>query len=133
MGSQIHLEETLIIGKAAAFQSNSPKTSFAVVFEDDSETAYVYALDTSCAEKPILDALHIYNVSSVADREKPSMLQVAWSDDGLKAVVVINRYPHAVFDFEAHRGYCRTNSPAPDTSWTSHSHEWNDAAIGLFR
>ena len=133
MGSRIELQETLNVGTAAAYQSNSPKTPFAVVFEDDGDAAYLYALDTTRSEQPILDAMHIYNVGSVTDRDQPSTLQVAWSDDGLKAVCVINRYPHAVFDFEARRGYCRTNFPAPDAAWTKHSHEWDDAAINLFR
>ena len=133
MGSSIQLQETLHVGQAAAYKSDSPKTPFAVVFEDDGDAAYLYALDTTRTDQPILDALHIYNVASVGDRTKPSTLQIAWSDDGLKAVAVINRYPHAVFDFAARRGYCRTNFPAPDTAWTSHSHAWEDAAIQLFR
>ena len=133
MGSSIQLQETLHVGQAAAYKSVSPKASFAVVFEDDGDTGYLYALDTTRTEQPILDTLHIYNVANVTDRSKPSTLQVAWSDDGLKAVAVINRYPHAVFDFEAQRGYCRTNFPPPDTAWTRHSHEWDDAALQLFR
>lgn len=133
MGSCIELQETITVGRAAEHQSLSPKTSFAVVFKDDGETGYFYALDTARIEQPILDAMQIYVAASVAGREKPSTLQIAWSNDGLKAVCVINRYPHAVFDFKARRGYCRRNFPPPDASWTSHSHQWDDAAINLFR
>ena len=133
MGSSIQRQESFTVGQAATYKSDSPKTSFAVVFEDDGDTAYFYALDTARTDQPILDALHIYNVASVSDRARPSILQIAWSDDGCKAIAVINRYPHAAFDFEARRGYCRTNFPAPDAAWTSHSHEWDDAVIQLFR
>jgi hypothetical protein len=78
-----------------------------------------------------MDAMHTYNVESVVDRNKPSTLQVAWSDNGLKAVVVLDHYLHAVFDFEAHRGYCCANFPKPFQGWCGH--EWSDAAIDLFR
>ncbi len=131
MGSRIHLQETLSVGEAAVSKSDSPANSFGVVFEDDGQTAYFYATDNVRTDQPILNAKHIYNVDSVDDRYKPSTLQVAWSDDGLKAVVVINRFPHAVYDFEARRGYCRTNFPKPDKGWTGHA--WDDPAISLFR
>ncbi len=80
-----------------------------------------------------MDALHIYNVANVTDRAKPSVVQLVWSRDGLKAALLINRYPHAVFDFESRRGYCRTGFPPPDKIWTQHSHEWSDDAQELFR
>ena len=133
MGSTIRLQETLHVGQPAVYPCNSPANSFSVVFEDDGDTGYLYAYDRSRPESPILDALHIYNVAAVTDRERPSTLQVAWSDDGLKAVAILNRSPHAVFDFEARRGYCRTNYPPPDPAWTSHGHAWDDAAIHLFQ
>jgi hypothetical protein len=49
----------------------------------------------------------------------------------LKAVVVLNRRPQAVFDFAARRGYSRSNFPAPAQGWSGHA--WDDAAINLFR
>ncbi len=133
MGFTVRLQETPHIGQHAVHPCDSPANPFSVVFEDDGDTGYLYACDQSRAENPILDALQVYDVASVADRERPSTLQVAWSDDGLKAVAIINRYPHAVFDFEARRGYCRTNCPPPDPAWTSHDHAWDDAATHLFQ
>jgi hypothetical protein len=101
------------------------------VFEDDGDTGYFYAVDTSGAARHILDALLVYNVAAVADRHMPSDLEVAWSSDACKAFLFINRYPHAAFDFQARRGYCRSNFPPPDPHWTSFSHEWLDSVMVL--
>lgn len=60
-------------------------------------------------------------------------MQLAWSADGLKAAVLINGWPHAVFDFEGRRGYCRTGFPPPNPNWTGHDHAWDDRAVELFR
>ena len=124
---------TLRVGTPTVVEAPSPKARFVVVFEDDGETGYFYAVDPSRGEQPILDALHIYNVESVADRDRPSTLQIAWSASGEHAALLINSYPHAVFDFADKRGYCRTGFPPPDGKWTSHSHEWQDAALSFFR
>jgi len=133
MESAIYAEEALTVGTGTVVDSWSPQGRYAVVFEDDGETGYFYALGAVGEENPILDALHIYNVDSVADRERPSTLQIVWSADGLKAALVINRYPHAAFDFEARRGYCRTGFPPPNPGWTQHGHEWDDAVLELFK
>ncbi len=133
MGSRIEAEQTIHVGERAVIESDSPATQFAVVFEDDGETGYFYGLDTSAGENPILDALHIYSVAAVSDKDKPSVAQIVWSEDGLKAALVINHYPHAVFDFAAKRGYCRTNFPPPDGNWRKFGREWSDAVIELFR
>jgi hypothetical protein len=123
MRSAVYAEKTLHVGTATLVDSLSPQGGYAVAFEDDSVTGFFYALDTSKKENPILDALHIYNVESVVDREVASTLQIVWSTDGLKAALVINDYPHAVFDFEARRGYCRSGFPPPDKRWTQYGHE----------
>jgi hypothetical protein len=70
----------------------------------------------------------------VLDRTKPSTIKIGWSLDNQKAVLLINEYPHAVFDFSAEQGYCRTGFPKLTTGdeWGSHTHEWNEAAIELF-
>ena len=104
-----------------------------VFFEDDGDTGYFYDLDTCAESNQILDALHIYNVVSVVDKEKPSLAQIEWSEDGLRAPLFINGYAHAVFDFAGKRGYCRTNFPSPEKKWTSFGHEWSNAALDSFR
>ena len=130
----LEAEEPIQVGHETFVGSNSPVTNYGVVFEDDGETGYFYGLDTSLNEgDQILDALRIYNVRSVIDKEKPSLVQLVWSEDGLKAALYINDYPHAVFDFAARRGYCRTNFPRPNEKWTSFDKEWSDAALDSFR
>jgi hypothetical protein len=42
-------------------------------------------------------------------------------------------YPHAVFDFEAKRGFYRTGFPDRIGDWTDHSHEWDDTVIEMFQ
>ncbi len=125
-------EGTKKVGKKAVLEGPSPKGRYVVIFEDDGETGYLYGLDTTQENNPICDALHIYNVASVTDRNKPSLFQLVWSQDGLKAALLINKYPHAVFDFEAKRGYCRTGFPPPNKNWTNHTHDWDDVVNDLF-
>ncbi|MGH2639336.1 MAG: DUF2251 domain-containing protein, partial [Rhabdochlamydiaceae bacterium] len=96
------------------------------------QTGYLYAYDLRNEEQPILDALHIYNVQNIVDRENPSLFQIFWSSDGLKAALFINNYPHAVFDLEFQRGYCRTNFPIPSPQFAKHSHEWTDECLIWF-
>ena len=106
-------------GKEAFLDSVSPTNSFAVVFEDDGETGYFYALDTAKEGQSILDAVHIYNAGNVTDSDKVSEAMVIWSKTGEQAALLINGYPHAVFDFVAERGYCRTGFPPPGANWSS--------------
>lgn len=106
---------------------------YSVVFEDDGESGYFSACDTS-RENYIVNAMQIYNANDVIDKHLPSQV-IAWSEDGLKAGLFINRYPHAVFDFKAKRGYCRTNFPPPSNEWSEfhENHEWDGRAIDLIR
>ncbi|MEB1528169.1 DUF2251 domain-containing protein [Xanthomonas sp. WHRI 7945] len=127
-------ESELIVGTALVVEAQAPQDAFVAVFEDDGDTGYFYALDTSAHDNPIQDALHIYNAADVADKETPSEVQIGWSQDSRKVVLLIKGYPHAVFDFEAKRGYCRTGFPpaAEDNPWGVHGHAWSDAAVELF-
>jgi len=123
-------EEVFTVGKPVLLESNSPEEPFGVFFEDEGDTGYFYALNMKL-DQPIVDALHIYNVANVTDKDIPSKVQIAWSNDGLKAALLINDYIHAVFDFESQRGYCRTGfSPIDD--WSKQGHDWSETAIELF-
>jgi hypothetical protein len=126
----IGLEEEIHVGKEAVLSSDSPAANYGVVFDDDGTVGYLYAVEFSGEQYDIIDALHIYNVSSVVDRDIPSTIQILWSDDGLKAALLINDYPHAVFDFANHEGSCRTNFPSPGPNWTRP--EWSDQLLDGF-
>jgi hypothetical protein len=126
----IGLKEEIRIGDEVVLSSNSSTSKYGVVFEDEGTVGYLYAVEFRGAENSIVDAMHIYNVSAVVDRDKPSTLQILWSDDGSKAALLINNYPHAVFDFINHQGSCRTNFPSPGPNWTRH--EWSDQALEGF-
>jgi hypothetical protein len=101
---------------------------------DLGETGDFYAI--RLPDHQILDAVHIYNVASIVDRERESEVQILWSDDGLKSALLINHIAHAVFDFSAKRGYCRTNFPnlprSEDDSRHNDTHRWDDAVMGNF-
>ena len=125
--------EALRVGTPTFIPVDSPDGRHSVFFEDEGETAYFYALDLLRAPDKILDAVHIYNVANVRDRDKPSQVDIVWSEDGSKCALLINNYPHAAFDFSARRGYCRTNFPnfenPTDGSWKTADHSWSDEAI----
>ena len=80
-----------------------------------------------------MDARHVYNVAQVSDRCIPSVVQIAWSADGLKAALFINKYPRAVIDFAARRSYCRTGFPPPSAQWSAQDAAWDDKVMDLFR
>ena len=110
------IEETFIVGEDTFFDSTSPTTAFGVTFEDDLTTGYFYAINRESDFK-IIDALHIYNVADVIDKEKPCKIQIVWTDDGLIASLLINNYCHAIFDFNNRAGYCRNGFPENNGNW----------------
>lgn len=133
MSAKSVAQQQITVGQKTVVEGPSPDKRHVVVFEDDGDTGYFYALDMLRADNPIVDALHIYNVTNMTDRQIPSTVQIVWSADDLKAMLLINRYPHAVFDFAARRGYCRTAFPPPDKRWTARGHAWDDKVVEMFR
>ena len=131
MKAVLDRQDTIVVGTPTLLESSSPTAPFAVMFEDEGDTGYFYALETEL-EQPIADALHIYDVSNVKDGHHPSEVKIAWSRDGLKAAVLINDYVHAVFNFESKQGFCRSGFPPPEAQWSVLGHEWNDEAYNLF-
>ncbi|KAA1257167.1 hypothetical protein LF1_55670 [Rubripirellula obstinata] len=123
-------KDTLRVGSKTMVESASPIGRFQCVFEDDTETGYFYALDMDRAGNPIVDALHIYNVKDVTDRDTPSTLHILWSPDANRAAIFINSYPHAIFDFSGGVGCCRTGFPEPASG--SGSHDWDESLLAPF-
>ena len=131
---QVTAERTLHVGQPLVLQGDSPDERFSAVFEDDGETGYFYARDARERAGPIRDALHIYNAQGVEDRDAACVVKVGWSEDGKAVVLLINDSPHAVFDFRAQRGWCRSGFPphAVGGTWSAQGHEWDEAALALF-
>jgi hypothetical protein len=129
--------EALLVGTPTIIPVDSPDGRHSAFFEDEGETGYFYALDLSRSPDKILDAVHIYNVANVVDRDRPSQVDIVWSEDGSKCALLINNYAHAAFDFSARRGFCRTNFPKfenpTDGSWVTADHSWSDEAISWLR
>jgi hypothetical protein len=114
----LDIEETFTVGQDTYLRSVSSTSTFAVIFEDNEETGYFYAIQTD-PDVEILDALHIYNVANIIDKDKPSKIQLVWSGDGTIASLLINDYCHAPFDFEKKAGYCRNGFPDNNGGWAS--------------
>lgn len=112
MPAYLAAQNELFVGDGLVLEAPAGEGTYVVVFEDDEETGYFYALDTASTGNPIQTALHIYDVDSVADKDKPSQVKIAWSEDHRKALLLINDYPHAVFDFEARQGPVPYRLPA---------------------
>ena len=133
MGRQlVGMDEPLSIGDAW-FLLRSPAGGIAVVFEDDGDTGYFYAatLKGDGGIDRLVDALHIYNVANIVDRDKPSRIQIGWSANGQAAVLLINRHPHAVVDFATKRAVCRSGFPPASGAFAS-SHAWDETLLELF-
>lgn len=132
MAAELVAQETITVGQAVVVEGPAPNSHSGAVFEDDGQTGYFYGLDFNLQGQPIVDARHICNVEQVTDHSIPSVVQIVWSQDGLKAALVINKYPHDVIDFAAHRGYCRSGFPPPSKQCSKHNAAWDDQALELF-
>ncbi len=122
---------TLNVGIPTVIEARSPASQYSAVFEDDGETGYFYGLDTTRVQQPIVDAMQIYNVDFVTDKDRPSVVEIVWSSDAMKCALFINRFIHALFDFEARRGYCRSGFPPDTGGWSQFGHTWSEAVPNL--
>ena len=86
-------EQTFKPGDRTSFGSDSVTQPYSAFFEDDGETGYFYALDLTRPDNMIVDAVQIYNVANVSDRERASSISILWSADGMKCALLINDYP----------------------------------------
>jgi len=120
-------------GDKSFVAEDSPGGHFSAFFEDDGDTGHFYAMDLTRTDQMILDAVQIYNVANVVDKDRQSTLEIIWSDNGLKCALVINGFQHSAFDFVAQRGFCRSNFPnfpeKTEGSWSQSDHTWSDHAV----
>ncbi len=135
MSLKIVTTETFRVGRPLVIDADSPIGRYATVFEDDGETGCFYAVDTDVEDgNPVQDALLVYAVADVIDADLASTLEIGWSSDGLKALLLINDTPHAAFDFEKRQGWCVLGLPesAIAKGWSKAGHQWADDVEALF-
>jgi hypothetical protein len=135
MALQIVAQEPLKVGQPLVVDADSPIGRYAVVFEDDGETGCFYAVDTDVEEgNPVQDALLVYVAADVTDADLASTLEIGWSKDGLKALLLINDAPHAAFDFDKRQGWCISALPqkAVNKAWSQGPRAWSEAVEALF-
>lgn len=128
------MAEMFFPGDSTWLASDAPVGVFSAVFEDDGETGYFHAVERIGSEPKLLDAVHIYDVRNVADRDRASQLEIRWASGGRHAALYIDGVAHAVFDFAARRGCCRTGFPPPPstTGWSADGHAWREEALAPF-
>lgn len=129
--------ESLSFRPGRAFlSSNSTAVPWTVVFEDEGPAGYFYACDRSqqSQEASILDAMLIYNTSSLQEPESERLAAVEWSRDGQQAVLYLDGTAQGIFDFAQRTGSCRMDFPnyLADDGWRRTSHAWSDAALQRF-
>ena len=135
MALNIAARQPLHVGRPLVVDADSPGGRYAVVFEDDGEKGCFYAVDTDVEDgNPVQDALLVYVVADVTDADLASTLEIGWSDDGLKALLLINDHPHAAFDFSRRQGWCQTGFPpdAPASGWSKGPRQWSEDVEALF-
>lgn len=114
----------------AFLSSNSPQVPWTVVFEDEGVSGYAYACDRSheAQDEAILDAVLIYNVGSLQERDKERIAAIQWSHDGLQAVLYLDGTPQALMDFAVGESCCRLNFPnfmeSQGDPWRKSTHAW---------
>jgi hypothetical protein len=122
----------------ARLVSPSPTAPWQVIFEDEGVAAYFYACDRTRGDgdHSILDAVLIYNISSLKDSTSERLAAIEWSPDGLRAAFYLDGTAQALFDFQAREGYARSNFPnfldSQGENWRRSSHAWSDAALQRF-
>jgi hypothetical protein len=134
MNGYLLREQAYTAGDNTFVECTNEENNFAVVFEDDTDTGYFYALEVEpgTGKQNILDAVHIYNLEEVPEQERKGTIRIIWSKDWLRCALVINNYCHAVFDFKNQGGYCRTEFPPPNDIWTKGERKLTNEMVAAF-
>ncbi len=135
MSLRIVAKESFRVGQPLVVDADSPIGRYAVVFEDDGQMGCFYAIDTDVEDgNPVQDALLVYVAADVTDSDLASTLEIGWSEDGQKALLLVNDTPHAAFDFGKRQGWCLSALPqaAVNKAWSTGPRGWSDAVEALF-
>ncbi|TDQ59427.1 hypothetical protein EDC45_0074 [Mesocricetibacter intestinalis] len=124
------LEDKHLIGQAKRVGAHSTANDdFVVIFEDDGETGYFYAMDLRDKANPVADSLYLYSVSDIENLQEARKIQICWNESGDSAYLLINGYPHGVFDFTRLIGYNHSKYPQPDLGSMWSHEEINDKLV----
>jgi hypothetical protein len=131
MNGYLMQEQKWTPGEDLFIESFAAENRYGVVFEDDGEAAYFYAVekDESGAGLSILDALHIYERGENEEVQEAKPLLIIWARDWMKCALVIDGYCHALFDFKAQGGYNINEFPPPNDFWTKGDRKLTDELI----
>ncbi len=131
-------EKRFVRGEDVFIESFAQENRHGVVFEDDGETGYFYAVerDGEGQGMRVLDALHIYesregaeSVQAGGEATAETKLQIVWSRDWEKCALVMDGYCHAIYDFKAQGGYNINEFPPPNEIWTRGERKLTDEMI----
>lgn len=112
---------SLTRGEPIVLDVPGPDGTRLVVFEDDGETGYFYAVDCQDETAPrVVDAVFVYEAAAAP--ETSEVAEVRWSADGVRAALFLSGVAQAAFDFASGRGYGRAEGPGP-------AHPWDPAVI----
>jgi hypothetical protein len=127
-------EQAFTAGENTFVDCTSSENNYAVVFEDDRDTGYFYAveMEPGTGKQNILDALHIYNIEEVPEEQRAGKIRIFWSTDWQRCALIINDYCHAIFDFANHGGYCRNEFPPPNSFWTKGDRTLTNEMVAAF-
>jgi hypothetical protein len=130
MNGYLMQQQKFVAGEDTFIESLSLENKYGVVFEDDQETGYFYAveIDPQTKQQRILDALHIYETDDGKEKKQSSLL-IIWSKDWLKCALVIDDECHAIFDFKNQGGYNINEFPPPNAFWTKQERKLTDEII----
>ena len=134
MNGYLLREQAYTAGDNTFVECTNEENNFAVVFEDDTDTGYFYALEVEpgTGKQNILDAVHIYNLEEVPEQERKGTIRIIWSKDWLRCALIINNYCHAVFDFKNQGGSCRNEFPPPNDIWTKGERKLTNEMVAAF-
>lgn len=108
---------SLLRGEPVVLDVPGPVASRLVVFEDDGDTGYFYAVEATDDTAPrILDAVFVYDATGDGSAA-PEIAEVRWSADGSRAALFLSGMPEAAFDFGSRRGYGRSGGPGGRQQW----------------
>ncbi len=121
----------------AFLSSNSPQVPWTALFEDEGPAGYFYACNRSgeTQEQAILDAMLIYNTSSLEQPERERIAAVQWSADGLQAVLYLDGTAQALLDFARGESCCRLDFPnfmEQGEPWRKDTHAWEPERLERF-